>query len=786
MKRERRVKIQPSPGMSLLPDATQLESVSWTDGDKVRFDGDKLANLGGWTEVLFNAESVSSEISGYPRLLYSCTVNGASWYVIGTHTRLYGLSNGVLTNITPLDATPVAIAASLDTHFVTLGNNPVRSMFDNNVTISANAFTFTAGSNFVSVRSTILDGISAVGEIIRIAGVAATYGGIPAVELNGDHQILYFASNGFPVIKVTSLATVTGSPGTSGVTAAGKKVRIAHTAHGYVVGDTVQIAGVSGTVGGIPNTETNGIHTITALDGANAYIFETTSFATVFADGGGAAVTEARNIITVNHTAHGQLDGDRVKITDATTTGGIPDSEINAEHIIFNVTIDTYDIQLATYATSSVTAGGGANTEVQYQIAAGSANTVASYGYGLGLYGADQYGVGKRPYDPNIVVRARLWSAARYGSNIVLTPGGQTGLYQWNFDVDTAPTLVPNAPAAVNYVFTTDNIVVVLGPDGDENRLEWCDQGNISMWTAATDNQAGGQTLYDMGLLMSHANSRGTNLVFDSNGFYEMRYVAGSDYVFEFKRHATSDGIIAQNARCEDDGVAIWWGQDKWYKYDGGLVSELLLADGSQSPIRQYVYDRLTATQRDKIFMGVERAFNEVWAHYPSNTSANEYGYNEVDSYWVYQKTSPKFYKGTLDRSAREYPNKIEENLLMIAPDGRLYQHEVGNDDNGAAMNWYVDTNYIMAGEGDAHIEITGVEPDSVQTGTMLMTISTKRFAQGGNTVQSSSKTITADTQRIDFRAYGKQRKYRIQGSGLNSGIKIGHWTEILKQGGAR
>src|SRR5690606_23053565 len=139
--------------------------------------------------------------------------------------------------------------------------------------------------------------------------------------------------------------------------------------HNLFPNDSITISGADPT-NGIPDTEINATHIVRATT-PNTYTITVATAATSTGSGGGNAVVEATAIITVNATAHGLPDGDRVKIASAATTGGIPDTEINAEHVIRNVATDTFDIVLSTKATSSVTGGGGGSTTYQKQIAAG-------------------------------------------------------------------------------------------------------------------------------------------------------------------------------------------------------------------------------------------------------------------------------------------------------------------------------------------------------------------------------------------------------------------------------
>jgi hypothetical protein len=221
-------------------------------------------------------------------------------------------------------------------------------------------------------------------------------------------------------------------------------------------GDVITLSG-SGAVNGIPNTDINKIHIVRSV-ATNSFTIVTATAATSSGTGGGGSVVFSCPIITVNATAHGQANGDRTKITGAATTGGIPDTEINAEHIIRGVTTNTFDIVLTTAATSSVSGGGGASTVYQKQIAAGQCDASAGVGYSAGQYSD---GIYSSALSGTSVVPPRIWSAAPFGDFAIMTPGQAGVVYTWDFDTDVAPVALSNAPTA-DYVFVFNSIVYTL------------------------------------------------------------------------------------------------------------------------------------------------------------------------------------------------------------------------------------------------------------------------------------------------------------------------------------
>jgi hypothetical protein len=104
--------------------------------------------------------------------------------------------------------------------------------------------------------------------------------------------------------------------------------------------------------------------------------------------------TSGSTTITVNVTAHGCLSGDYVTISGVTgDVGGVPDAEINAEHVITRVDDDIFTFTVATPAGTTVATGGGSSIDIECQIHPGYPLTTAGYGWGAGFMTATLGGV---------------------------------------------------------------------------------------------------------------------------------------------------------------------------------------------------------------------------------------------------------------------------------------------------------------------------------------------------------------------------------------------------------
>jgi hypothetical protein len=551
------------------------------------------------------------------------------------------------------------------------------------------------------------------------------------------------------------IATVDGST-TITITDAGHKLR---------AGDTVTLSGAS-SVNGIPDTDINAAQFVRSTT-TNAYTIIVNTAATSTGSGGGASVVRATGYITVNATAHGMSDGDRVGMASAATTGGITDTQINRQFLVRNTTANTFDIYTAGTATSAVTAGGGASTTYDKQIPAGNVNTQVGQGYGLGLYGVGLYGVSKASsgsFPP------RIWSHDRFGDLVVSTPGDGGKLYSWDSSTLIAPAVVANSPPAVNYVFVSDSIVVCLGYDtglsqANGNGISWSSQGTLTNWSTL---RAGSDSIEGAGTFLTHVSARGENLLFTENQTYTFRFIGG-EFVWRTRLLDSSVGIIARNARCTARGDAYWMGLNNFYRWRGGSVEVVPSNTGIECTALNYIFSNLNYGQRQKIFCWFNERYGEVWWHYPSATS------NEPDRVIRFNVDTQEWVIDEMPRTAAEYPSIIEQTPYLINIDGVLYSHESGVNDDGAGMDWQLDSHYIYGGTDTIRIE--AILPDQDCNADFTMNLSTLNYPRGGE-IQSENYTITPTTERLPVTQNGRYWKISLNGNALNQTLTFGRWYQ--------
>lgn len=544
------------------------------------------------------------------------------------------------------------------------------------------------------------------------------------------------------------------------------------------VEDTIELSGAVG-FNGIPAGEINTGHFVRTQD-TNSYTFLVNTSASSTGDGGGAAVTQATPIITVNQASHGNPDGARIEIANATSFAGIPDTDINAQHIVRNTTTNTYDIVVDTIATSSVSGGGGAATTVRGEIASGLCDATSAQGYGAGLYGTGLYGVAKISSSGEI--DARSWSFDRFGDNIIMNPGVQTGVYTWDSNISFSPTLLANAPTEVDYVFVSNEIVVTLGASGVPARIQWSDQGVSTDWTPLATNQAGQDDIEQAAKFISHINLKRINLLFTQSQVYTFRYI-GRPLIWETRLLDDKSGIIGKNARVQHNGIAYWMGSDNFYYYKSGNVEIIPSNTTNETTLKRFVYKNITTSQTSKIFAWYNRDFNEVWWHYPSETSV------EPDLVVRLNVKELTWTLDTFDRSAGEYPTQLRTfpYLGMVNDNDEtsdIFQHEKGADADGVAMPFSLSTHFFDTGLDTANT--LALEPDSLQVGDITCTVNVKKYAQSSQLYGSRDLTITPTTEVLSYRLNSRYVQYVISGNELGQSWRAGNWQENLSKGGRR
>ena len=164
----------------------------------------------------------------------------------------------------------------------------------------------------------------------------------------------------------------------------------------------------------------------------DGYYFDITPIRSVVTLGADPfTTTNASTAVTVTATAHGARVGDFVTYSGATAVGGL--TIVGEYQITISTSVNTYQIEAATPATSSAT-GGGAAVVATYEINTGPAVQYPAYGWGASYWGFSTWGNADQAENTEI----RLWSQSNYGEDLIFGPR-YGAIYYW--DASTGPTV---------------------------------------------------------------------------------------------------------------------------------------------------------------------------------------------------------------------------------------------------------------------------------------------------------------------------------------------------------
>jgi hypothetical protein len=371
----------------------------------------------------------------------------------------------------------------------------------------------------------------------------------------------------------------------------------------------------------------------------------------------------------------------------------------------------------------------------------GDVDSGTQTGYGGGLYGDDEYGTPRS--DASSITDASTWALDTWGEYLVACATSDGKLYEWDLTSDAAA--ISNAPTGCSgLVVTAERFLFALGAGGNKRKVQWSDQEDNTTWTPSTTNQAGSRELATSGALMAGKRVRGQTLLLTSVDAYVAEYV-GPPYVYGFRSAGSACGLIAPNAiTVINGGVAIWMGDaGSFYTYDGGIVRAV------QCDVADYLRRNMNASQKAKVFALTNSDFDEVTWFYPSGT--------ECDSYVTYSTTEGHWTIGSMDRTSG-VDKGVWPYPLYVSPDGDVYQHETGNDYEGATV--YAESGPYQIGNGDQVMMARSLVPDELTQGDVRVSFKGRLYPNGAETTYGPY-TLANPT---DIRFSTRQVRLRVEG----------------------
>lgn len=386
---------------------------------------------------------------------------------------------------------------------------------------------------------------------------------------------------------------------------------------------------------------------------------------------------------------------------------------------------------------------------------AGNDNAVDNTGYGGGGYGSGTWGT---PRQNGNYVPPTTWSFDMWGDNLVACSApGDGKIYQWALSTGTAAAAVANAPVNNTGIVVTDQQhLMALGAGGNARLVQWSDASNNTLWTPAATNEAGQLPLVTQGVIVGGVRVRREVLVLTTMDAWAFQYI-GQPFIWTRNKVGEGCGLIGANAIVEAGGRVFWMSDKRFWFYDGASVQEL------PCDVANFVFNNMNTLQAGKVAAGSNAAFEEVWWHYPSQSS------NEPDRYVSYNYRNGFWMIGALGRTCWCDKGAFQ-NPFAVGTDGYVYAHEYGTLANGATRvgSVYATTGALelqqyrggvsggfSAGGGDHITEVNQILTDELTLGDTQLTF-TGKYTPNGPSYSYGPFTVRSDGY-MDTRLSGRQ-----------------------------
>ncbi len=693
-------------------------------------DCDKIRFRMGYPEKMGGWEKyTSTTYLGSARALHNwIALDGSNYLGVGTHLKYYIEEGGGFNDITPIRA-----AAA---------------------TIDANPFSTTNNSTTVGVKDT---GHGAVENDFVTFANATAVGGVAADTLNAEHSITRVIDANNYEITVSNAATSTVASGGSSSVTAEYQINVGLDA---TVGGTGWGAGLYGGV---------------AAGASEAAINE------------GGTFSNSDTTLTVSG-GHGIVAGDFILV----------DSEIMKVTNVATNDLTVIRAHAGTGADSNVnTAGhGGGNAATDatthangatVTLITGNASAANDYfGWGIAASGG-----------LTTTTQIRLWSHDNFGEDLLIN-ARDGGVFYW----DKTTTLGSHAvelsshgggasrsvPTIAKQILVSDQDrhVIAFGCDAinsnssatqgdgvqDPLLIRFSQQESPILWYPTTTNTAGDLRLGSGSTFMQAVETKREILVWTDTALSSLRFI-GPPFTFGLQQLASNITIMSPHAAVATEDFVFWMGIDTFYIYAGQTQT-------LPCTVKDKVFLDFNSEQADKVIAGVNSEFSEVIWFYPSASSSDN------DRYVVYNYGEKVWYFGSLTRTA--WLDRGVRNLPVAAGSSYIYNHEIGYDDDGSAMNSFIESASMDLSDGDSFIYIRRVIPDLTFSGSTNLsspqatfTIKARNFpgedfnnTASGTTERTASSPVETFTNQLHLRSRGRSFALKVESTALGTKWKLG------------
>lgn len=696
-------KLQFRPGINR-ETTRYMNEGGWYDGNYIRFRFGVPEKIGGWEKFS------SSSYLGIARKLHNwIALDQSNYLAVGTHLKLYIEEGTQFFDITPLRRTQ---------------------------TLSSGALASTSGSTTITVTDASHGAVT--NDFVTFTG-ATTFAGIPASDLNKEHQITVVDGGSYTItVATTANATTTGG----GTPSAAYQI---NTGLDTIVSGTGWGAGLwGGTTAADPATTLNGALAAdtagTGGSGTSVVLTDASAFPS-----SGSIVVDGKEVITYTGKTSNTLTG----ITRG-QDGSTPTAGTGLVHLS----------GVAVRGAAAITGWGDAS----------AISTTSG-------------------------TEARIWSLDNFGEDLIACPR-DGALFYWDKSVNTTagrattlaasdPSNADQVPLMARQVMVSDRsrhcIAFATNAQGQTEQdpllIRFSKAESAVDWNILTTGTDAGDLIIGSGSkFVSAIETKREILVWTDVSLHSMQFI-GAPNTFGLIQIASGISIIGPNSVVAVNDTVFWMGENQFYTYDGRT---------QQIPctVRDYVFDDLNNDQRELITAGLNSQFSEIFWFYPSKNSL------EVDKYVIFNYQEQAWYYGVLGRTAwldaevRAFP-------IAAGTDSFLYNHELGNDDGSTSpatpLAAYIESSPMSLESGEQFQLIRRVLPDITFDGSSSPTPVVK-FTLGsydkpgedvsgtvnGTVIKEASETVEKYTSELFLRLRGRAFSVKIENTGTGAQWRLG------------
>ena len=507
-------------------------------------------------------------------------------------------------------------------------------------------------------------------------------------------------------------------------------------------------------------------------------------------------VTNGALQTTVNE--GGTLTAGDTTITVTSTTGIVAsDVVLIGNELILVGGISSNDLTSCTRGHSGTTATTHADGSV-VRLALGNADPANDFsGWGQAASGG-----------LTTTTQIRLWSHDNFGEDLLINPRDDE-IYYWDrtnnlstraVKLNTITGTKRSIPTLCKQILVSDRDrhVIAFGSDGlnssssatdgdgiqDPLLIRFSDQENPTEWFPTTTNTAGDLRLGAGSTFVQAVETKREILVWTDTALTSMRFI-GPPFTFGLQQLSSNITIMSPNSAVSTEDFVFWMGIDTFYVYAGQTQT-------LPCTVKDKVFLDFNISEREKVVAGVNTEFSEVTWFYPSANASDN------NRYVTYNYSEKVWYFGTIERTA--WLDRGTRTFPIATGDGFIYNHELGYDDDGVAMNSFIESAAIDIGDGDRFAYLRKVIPDLTFDGSTNLASPQATFTvkarnnpgadfdntQSGTTSRTQTTPVEEFTEQLDLRVRGRSFALRVESNALGSKWKLGSPRVDIRQDGRR